>query len=318
MTYRIEVAEELRQRAAAIDAPLASLPPRWLDILAIIAYARQHIEVLKHLVTYPAPSTKSTFDVLSLPAVWRKEGRSMCFVHSPDDSENRITAIRLWTALLESEGQWIHYPMKDGEKGLYGRLQRLLYFFQGDPEERTSPEVEKLCKAFRDAGIMITAEIMSTFISIIPARQHIFPDGIEPCNLAQADMLLSYFPISAIAAKNSDGQLRPGESADLILPLTQWPQNNRDRLTIMRMLLDQGCDPNDCLAKATWSQYYGPRQRDMALHLSAERGDEAMVDLLLEYGARGDLQSGGGERDTAAERASRHGHPQLAARISAA
>jgi ankyrin repeat protein len=131
-------------------------------------------------------------------------------------------------------------------------------------------------------------------------------------------MLLTYFPLSDVAATNSDnkgGRLGKGESAHIIMPLTQWGAQNPDRLAVMRMLLEQGCDPNDKASYGPWAEFMTARQSDTALHLAAELGDEGMVDLLLEFGARADLTGGDGEGDTPASRARAHGHPQIAARI---
>lgn len=100
----------------------------------------------------------------------------------------------------------------------------------------------------------------------------------------------------------------------------------------MRMLLEQGCDPNDKI----WFKTYPPthhQRNDTALHQAAERGDGPMVDLLLEFGAQGDIiggvhanetygmdfARGDFERhpqiDTPIQRARAHGHPRLATRI---
>ena len=43
---------------AAADADLQQLPPQWLDILAVTAYARRHVSVFQEIVTrHRGPST---------------------------------------------------------------------------------------------------------------------------------------------------------------------------------------------------------------------------------------------------------------------
>ncbi len=48
-SYNIEDVEILRLEATASGTPLESLPPQWIDILAVIAYARRHEAVFQHL-----------------------------------------------------------------------------------------------------------------------------------------------------------------------------------------------------------------------------------------------------------------------------
>ncbi|KAJ9157851.1 hypothetical protein NKR23_g744 [Pleurostoma richardsiae] len=313
LTYGIKDVEDLRREAAAANAALESLPPRWVDILAVIAYARRHVAVLQHLVTYPAPSTKSTFDLLGQLITSSRQHPSMDFQHSSDSAENKLIEIRIWTTLLQASG-WIHYPMTNSSESLYYGLP-LLMGFQREPELRASSEVEKLCAVFSGIGFVLSVNVISIFLSIKDGSSWHFQEGIVPCSLAQATMLFSYFPLSVVAANNANGRLGRGDSATLTLPVTLWDEENPDRLVVMRMLLEQGCDPNDKIFNGGWTQHMTAGQRDTALHLAAERGDGPMVDLLLEFGARGDLTGSGGVGDTPAARARAHRHPRIAARI---
>ena len=139
-----------------------------------------------------------------------------------------------------------------------------------------------------------------------------FPAGIIPCTMSAARMVLSCFPLESM---HEDGKLHPGDAANLLLPLTQWGMDNPDRLVLTRMLLEGGCDANDLLSGLPWSDWHTLAQSESALHIAAERGDEAMVDLLIEFGARGD--SKGRDQDTAAERALSNGHTHIAAKLEA-
>lgn len=311
MVYNVESVEDLCRKAAAAEAPLKSLPPRWVDILAVIAYARRHVAVLQHLATYPAPPTKSTFDLLGLIVLKSRLRGSTDFQHSADSAENRLVEIRMWTALIR--GGWIHHPLDRGTQGLGAGLNSLLGGWEHKPQLRASPEVKELCRAYGKFGFMVGVGTLSQFLS--PAKDWYKIDGVVGCDLPTATMLLSCFPLSRLTENEEGlGGLRLGGSAGLLLPLTQWDIQNPDRLTLMRMLLEQGCDPNDRIHDWGFGQL-SAKERDTALHLAAERGDGAMVDLLLEFGARKDMTGHRGQGDTPSERARGQGHPQLAERI---
>ncbi len=311
LVYDIGSVEDLCREAAAAEAPLNTLPPRWVDILAVIAYARRYVAVLQHLATYPTPPTKSTFDLLGSIVLTSWLRGSTDFQHSADTAENRLVETRMWTALIR--GGWIHHPLKKGARGVWPGLNALLCDWVHEPQLRSSPEVEELCRAYSQFGFMVGVGTLSQFLS--PAKDWYKMDGVVGCDLRTATMLLSCFPLSRLVENEEGlGGLRLGGSAGLLLPLTQWDIQNSDRLTVMRMLLKQGCDPNDRIHDWGFGQLCA-KQRDTALHLAAERGDGAMVDLLLEFGARKDATGHGGLGDTPAERARGQGHPELAERI---
>ncbi|KAK1756636.1 hypothetical protein QBC47DRAFT_460398 [Echria macrotheca] len=322
LAYRIDDPAKLVQGAADNGTTLDALPKRWLDLLAIIAYARRQPDTLKLLLSYPAPTPKSTFDLLTAWVIMlRKSAPDTVFEHSRPVGRAKLCEIQLWTTILSSPGKWIHLPMTRDDYGLYHGLQRLLWL-EEEPQLREHPDVEKFCRAFNDIGIAVTPRTLSGLLSLRPIQQAENTRGIKPCSFRLATMILECFPISRIAAsesKNGVGnKLRPGSAATILLPITQWPKNNRDRLAVMRMLLDQGCDPNDMISNNMWErQSMSEASRklgDTPLHQAAERGDDQMVKLLLEFGAKRDVKSGW-RGDTPAQRATAHQRLGTAARI---
>lgn len=308
------------QEVAAADADLQQLPPQWLDILAVTAYTRRHVSVFQEIVTqHRGPSPKSTFDHFGTMLISGRLKPSRALKHSLRDSDdNRIEEIRLWTALLQADG-WIHYPLSDsggGPWGLYPGLHWLIDFWEREPQLRASPEVEALCRLFGEKGIVIGVPTLSRFLHVIDVDSGKFSAGVSPCGLGPATMVLSVFPRSRIASEGSI-PIPPGQSANLLRPLTQWDDASEDRLQVARMALEQGYDINEQLNDHGSPSSLTARQRDSALHLAAERGDGPLVDLLLEFGARGDVRGGGGEEDTPVQRARVHGHADIAARIEA-
>ena len=305
---------------AAADADLKQLPPKWLDILAVTAYARRHVSVFQDIVTqHRGPSRKSTFDHFGAILVSGRLKPNRALQHSLDSDDNRIEEIRLWTALLQADS-WIHYPLSDsrgGPWGLHPGLHWLIDFWEREPQLRASPEVEALCRVLGEKGVIIGVSTLSRFLSVIDGDDAGFPAGVSPCGLGPATMVLSVFPRSRIASEGALPILR-GQAANLFLPLTQWGDASEDRLQVVRMALEQGYDVNDQLNDHGHPSSLTARQRDSALHLAAERGDGPLVDLLLEFGARGDLRSSGGKEDTPAQRARVHGHADIAARIEGA
>jgi len=308
------------QEVAAADADLQQLPPQWLDILAVTAYVRRHVSVFQEIMTQQrGPSPQSTFDHFGTMLISRRLKPSRTLQHSNDSDDNRIEEIRLWTALLQADG-WIHYPLSDsggGPWGLYPGLHWLIDFWEREPQLRASPEVEALCRLFGEKGIVIGVPTLSRFLSVIDGDDAEFPAGVNPCGLGPATMVLSVFPRSRVASEGSIPISR-GQSANLLLPLTQWDDASEDRLRVARLALEQGYDVNEQLNDHGYPSSLTARQRDSALHLAAERRDGPLVDLLLEFGARADLRGGGGEDDTPAQRARVHGHEDIAARIEGA
>lgn len=75
----------------------------------------------------------------------------------------------------------------------------------------------------------------------------------------------------------------------------------------MKILLEQGIDPNDRIARR--GQPPPLPTRDTVLHKAAQFGDVPMVNLLLEYGANTSIL--GGSNDAPAQRAQANGHDQV-------
>lgn len=291
MVYRAENADDLRRDVVAAGMPLESLPPHWLNILALIAYARCDVATLEHLVTYKGPPIRSAFDQLGRSAMLcRQTFQADRFQHFTISHGNRLVEIKLWTALIQSHGNdWIHYPMTAGEsQGLVWGIHRLLQSFGDEVNLRASPEMEKFCRALSRHGIIRSSGTVAGFLSNTGGHEIWFPEGLSPCGLTEALMILSCFPLSKILKDAGEKSLGPGRSANLLIPLTQWGLDNPDRLVVMRTALEQGYDVNDTCSLAPWPN---PNifQPDTPLHQAAQRGDDAMVDLLLEFGARGDV-----------------------------
>jgi hypothetical protein len=70
--------------------PLEYLPLAWLDVLAVIAYARRHEEVLRLLVSYPAPKPRSTFNLLDLMALGTRVAAAGRYAEHSDPESGRF------------------------------------------------------------------------------------------------------------------------------------------------------------------------------------------------------------------------------------
>ncbi|KAK1762620.1 hypothetical protein QBC33DRAFT_614214 [Phialemonium atrogriseum] len=258
--------------------------------LATVAYARRHVSVLQHLITHPGPR-KSTFDLMWTGILAKRREPNQAFQHSSDGPDNRLLEWKMWTALLKSG--WVHHPMAGNPGGIYWGLHWLVDYFQPDPEARASPFLEYFLKALSENGIILGVSTISRFLSIKEGQNF--------------EMVLSHFPISAATG----GDLKKGDSAELLLPITQWGRDNQDRLQVARLLLEQGVDPD---GKVDGFEYGLPvKLMDPQLHKAAELGDMPMVELLLGFGARNDVL--GGRDDTAVQRARASGYEKVAARI---
>ncbi|KAK0706195.1 hypothetical protein B0T26DRAFT_725748 [Lasiosphaeria miniovina] len=115
----------------------------------------------------------------------------------------------------------------------------------------------------------------------------------SPCTAEQAAQFLAVFPLRKLSQGPKQGKyaLTPWESADLLLPLARWPKVNADRLAVARMLLEcNGADPDCTIPKFQHWARWEPNEAHLApLHLAADHGDRAMVELLLEFGATPDI-----------------------------
>jgi hypothetical protein len=271
-------------------------------------------------VTYPSPA-QTTFDLFPGTLIAKRREPDMRFQHSPDTPLNRITEINLWTAILTAPPgrSWVHLPMSEGTNGngLYWGLHWLLDFWEHDAELRSADEVEGFCRLFTRLDIVLSACTVARFLSLSGGSHRYFEASVRPCGAPLAHMLLGCFPIARIKASAADNPdiYGPGQWADILLPVTQWGRDNPDRLVVMRMLLEQGCDPNDKIHDWGIPSAMTDKQFDTALHLAAELGDGDMVRLLLEFGARNDLGGSGGDGDTPAERARVNGFVEVAKMI---
>jgi hypothetical protein len=316
MAYRDPDPEDLRRKAAAAGTPLVTLPPRWRDLLAVIAYARRHLAALQHLVTYPAPSTKSTFDLLTADIISTRQRPTPSYPtvylqHSPRrPRSDRLTEIRIWTALLTSPGHWIHSPLKTDREALHGGLLSLLDFTAAttSPSQarlRDSPALASLCRALSAKGIYPDAATLSHLLSLTEGSDPTLkaPGRVSPCSLAAAETFLSCFPLPHLRRQDGGG-LNKGDSATVLFPLTRWPRRGNgggDRLVVMRALLGQGYDPDAGFQRAT--RAYELSGGTSALRLAEEGADGEMVTLLREFGAG--RPAGGGDDDAGGRRIGR-------------
>ncbi len=84
--------------------------------------------------------------------------------------------------------------MTPGPEGLHRGLLYLVSNFGKELQFRAAPEVEKLFRALSDMEYPISTYNISQFLSITSGTMYHFPDGIVPCALPQAAMILSCFP----------------------------------------------------------------------------------------------------------------------------
>ncbi|KAH8886119.1 hypothetical protein GQ53DRAFT_845197 [Thozetella sp. PMI_491] len=321
-----ELAELQRRIELDIGVALTSLPLWTVDILGVIAYARRHVDVLKHLVeNYRASSrsAKSMFDLLG-PLVLRTRHRtSITFQHSPDTEHNCEQEWRMWTALLESRpGTWLHYPLRGADnsvgtrEGLFHSSHNLADLWEKDHELRNSPLYLEYLRSLKLQGLVFSAYTISRFLSITAGSSIQFRRGgpFVPISAEAARKVLDLFPLNQSFGANYRGT----HSAEVAMPITQWPTDNPDRLVVMEMLLKQGLDVNGTLRTNDNSERLGPedfedQKHDTCLALAASRGDAEMVDLLLRYGARMNIKDARG--GNAAQRARINGHVQLYNRL---
>lgn len=321
-----EVAELQRCIELDVAVTLDSLPPWTIDILGMIAYARRHVEVLEHLIQHYRASittSQTSFDLIgTLILGGRKRQSDHHFQHSPNTPNSREIEWRVWTALLEAEpGTWLHYPLPKTKEddgldeglpmGLYWALQSLVDHWKEDYELRASPHLARFLNALGARGNAFDAGMMSRFLSVTEGTSFQFPNGgpFIPVGVAPARAMLESSPLENAFRKNYRG----GDSANVALPITQWPMDNQDRLAVMEMLLKQGLVVDGKLLE--YGGYITERRtedtfNDTCLIKAAERGDADMVRLLLSYGARRDVQGGNGH--TAAQRARVKGHTEIA------
>lgn len=300
---------------------LASLPPWIVNILGIIAYARRHVDVLEHLVKHHRASStraKTSFDLIGAAILSSRQGPSIIFQHSPNTPHNRELEWRLWKALLNAEpGAWLHYPLPETKDaaglpaGLYHGLHWLADYWAKDHQLRASPAFAEYLYALSARGVVLGAVTISRFLSITEGTSLNFAKGgpFVPVGAAPARTVLDCFPLEHSLSDDYPG----GDSAELALPITQWPTDNPDRLVVMEMLLEQGLVVDGKIADYGWGPMVGRAEeqlQDTCLIKAAGRGDTKMVDLLLRHGAERDVQGAHGH--TAAQRARDKGHTELA------
>ncbi|KAI0838517.1 hypothetical protein F5Y06DRAFT_296594 [Hypoxylon sp. FL0890] len=314
-----EIADLQRRAESDIGVALASLPPWIVDILGIIAYARRHVDVLEHLVKHcraSSTSAKTSFDLISAVVISSRQAPSITFQHSPNAPQNRELEWRLWTALLNAEpGAWLHYPLHETTSaglpvGLYHGMHWLADHWADDHQLRASPTFAKYLHALSVRGVILCPNTISRFLSVTEGTSFNFTKGgpFVPVSAALARTMLDYFPL-----KDSLSNYPGGDSADLGLPITQWPTKNPDRLVVMEMLLEQGLVVDGKIADYGLEPIVArPEEQleDTCLIKAAERGDTKMVELLLKYGAKKDVQGAHGH--TAAQRARGKGHTEIA------
>ncbi|KAF7535387.1 hypothetical protein G7054_g5455 [Neopestalotiopsis clavispora] len=315
-----------------VGVQLASSPPWIIDILGMIAYARRHVGVLAYLTVNFRASTstsprgsKTSFDLLGPVVLSPRAGQSTKFEHGGGDNNNnnnnnnnnRVTEWKLWTALLRAEkGAWLHYPLSQTTDaaglpaGLYHGLHWLADYWAHDPHLRDTDECREFLAALNEGDVVLGPVTISRFLSITEGTSMAFTKGdFLPVGLESARTMLEAFPMSEVLTPEYPG----GDSAQIALPLTQWPLKNGDRLTIMEMLLEQGLRVDGRLADYGWTAGQGRPEtqiRDTCLIQSAERGDMDMVKLLVGHGAGKDEKGAHGQ--TAAERARSKRHVKVA------
>ncbi len=232
LTYRTSDVDVLQRAAEREGAALPSLPSRTVEILATIAYARRHVDVMRRLVTFPSPA-KSIFDRITRSILAERRGRSSTFQHSKDSARNQVLEWKMWSALLRSD--WVHHMSRKPESLYWGLLE--LLSFQQNPAARSSPSVEEFLRSLGHAGFDLPVSTIAHYLSINGTDSPAFPHGVIPVAAPKAKTILSCFPADKIVKK--------GDSLRLALPITQWPLKKPDRLVVMRVLLEQGIDPND-------------------------------------------------------------------------
>lgn len=326
------------------SAPLA---PEWIDILAVIAYVRQHLTTLTYLVsTYPAPSQPS-FSRFGHYDHHHSTYRLLSFSASPEAFQTRLLLLRMWTPIIthsiqshtspRSPGCWAHLHRRpegtgpaawEGREPDYWTLRQVLFELLCDwrstntssdtstRDLRSSeafttamfPFLEALrdvCDVYPDASTL--AELLTTLSGRIYGFEEYTPALLD-LDIARA-LITGYIP--------PDGYI--GEQAiSILLPLAAVSESNPDRLEVMKLAVQAGCNVNARMEDTQWPGYgdwmrYSKWQRGTALHVAADRGDMEMVECLLSLGARVDVWWPRGVG--AAEVARRAGQEAVAGRI---
>jgi hypothetical protein len=292
-----------------------------MDILGIIAYARRHVDVLEHLVKHHRASStraKTSFDLLGTAVLSSRQGPSVIFQHSPNTPHNREVEWRLWTALLNADpGAWLHYPLLEVKNaaglpaGLYHGLHWLADYWAKDHQLRASPAFAEFLRALSARGVVLGAVTVSRFLSVTEGTSLNFAKGgpFVPVGAAAARTMLDCFPVEHSLSDDYPA----ADSAEMALPITQWPTDNPDRLVVMQILLQQGLAVDGKIADYGWGPMAGrseEQMQDTCLIKAAGRGDIEMVELLLGHGAGRDVQGAHGH--TAAQRARDRGHVEIA------
>jgi hypothetical protein len=161
------------------------------------------------------------------------------------------------------------------------------------------------CAVYPDAGAL--AELLTTLSGRIYGFEEHTPALLD-LDIARA-LITGYVP--------PDGY-RGEQAISILLPLAAVPESNLDRLEIMKLAVQAGCDVNARMEDTRWPGYgdwmmYSKWQRGTALHVAAGRGDMDMVECLLGLGARVGVWWPRGV--AAAEVARRAGHEAVAGRI---
>ena len=112
------------------------------------------------------------------------------------------------------------------------------------------------------------------------------------CKLAEAKRLLKVFPLRKVVGQygKSGYNVYNYTAMGLNVPditraiAQEWSMNNEARLQAMKMVLDQGADPDSC--EVDIGGISSIAIRGTALAAARKRGDTKMVDLLLRRGAR--------------------------------
>ncbi len=142
----------------------------------------------------------------------------------------------MWTGLLNAEpGTWLHYPLpqtyiSDSEtRGLYWGLHSLAEYWEKDHQLRASPLFLEYLHALKLRGVVLETPAISRFLSVTEAYNINFGRGgpFVPVGTALARTVLDCFPL----AQSMPTNLRSQYSADIAMPITQWPMDNPDRLS---------------------------------------------------------------------------------------
>ncbi|KAK4441911.1 hypothetical protein QBC34DRAFT_444572 [Podospora aff. communis PSN243] len=316
------------------------LAPEWIDLLAVIAYVRQHITTLTHLVSNHPPPSHPSFSRFGQYDRRNRLHSLISFAESPSPLQTRLLLLRLWTPILAHSTQspaaprgascWAHLHSAPEDlvpaawerrvPDYWGLRLALFKLLRGwTPSESASPSPETFTstifpflKALRDAcHLYPDGSSLAELLTTVSGRTYKFEDKVPalvPLEVAR-ELMTGYIP--------PDGY--KGEDAiSILLPLAAVPTDNADRMEVVRLAVQAGCHVDARMEDSQTHGYsewmrYSRWQRGTALHVAAERGDMEMVECLLGLGARVDVWWHGGVE--AAEVARRAGHEIVAARI---